>query len=91
MEPGDYIVASDLLKFSEEQYHSLVLYLKLIGITCNLSYIRIVECALPDDVIMNYWHAGTSFMVWAHDSSPFLKRRYSYDDLKRMASLGELV
>lgn len=91
MEAGDYIAASDLLKFSEEQYHSLVLYLKLIGITCNISYIRIVEDVLPDEVIMNYCHAGTSFMVWANDNSPFLKRRYSYEDLKRMASLGGLT
>lgn len=89
MKIGDYFLVSDLQRLSEEQYNSLVTYIKFMGVACRILYKDIVENpdGDPDVVVVDDCWDGT-MLLWSYFGDEEIVNCIPYDDILRIISLG---
>lgn len=90
MKLNDYFLVSDLQRLTSDEYKSLVIYLSLIGIQCRIEFENVQKNKSPHVVLTAYNRDGVVRLIWSTTRDNDLKTRVSYEDLKRMSSLGEL-
>ena len=76
-------------QLSEEQYNALLVYLKFIGIGCEISYQDIREVSYDTIFLMSFKYLDEMLLLFTMHSGS--NAHCSYDDILRMVSLGSLV
>lgn len=91
MKLNDYMLVSDLQLLSEQQYNSLLNYLKFLGIKSVVSYDRIKIMKSELVVLTVYEREADVSLVWTSVKDNDLASKHSYEDIIRMAEMGELM
>lgn len=89
MKLNDYFLVSDLQRLTSDEYKSLVIYLSLIGIQCRIEFEKTQKIKSPDLVLTACTCDGVVRLIWSTTRDDDLKTQVSYEDLKRMSSLGD--
>lgn len=89
MKINDYASTEDFERLGEQQYNSLINYLKLVGIGCNIEYSDIKHTTY-DILIVDCSTYGTPTLLRSRSATdPDAETQFSYEELLKLASLGD--
>lgn len=93
MKLNDYVLRSDIEKLSKSQYQAFKCYLKFVGIANWIKYedMEVIEPELDILVVASRVY-DTDALLWSIlDSDPDIVNQFSYEEILRMAAIGEAM
>lgn len=91
MKLNDYMPVSDLQLLSEQQYNSLMNYLRFLGIKSAISYDRVTIMKSELLALTVYERGVDVSLVWTSVIDNALAAKHCFTVIIRMAEIGELM
>lgn len=91
MNLNDYMWVSDLQLLSEQQYNSLMNYLRFLGIKSAIAYDRVTIMKSELLALTVYERGVDVSLVWTSVNDNALAAKHCFTDIIRMAEIGELM